>query len=155
MAIWVIKDGQREGPYEEQDIRELIYEGTYGDADAAIRDGQFDWSTLGQILNRQPPPAEPAYLAEEPALSPPDASPELPPAEDLPGPEALADFPPPAEPAPPLQVSVVDFQMPFGSMIVFMLKWMVASIAALFILGAIAAIFWGACIALITVILRH
>jgi hypothetical protein len=45
--------------------------------------------------------------------------------------------------------------MPFGSMIVFMLKWMVASIAALFILGAIAAIFWGACIALITVILRH
>ena len=54
MAIWVIKDGQREGPYEEQDVRELIYEGTYSDTEPAIRDGQFDWTTLGQILRRSP-----------------------------------------------------------------------------------------------------
>ena len=47
MAIWVIKDGQREGPYEEQDVRELLYEGTYAESDPAIRDGHLDWSTLG------------------------------------------------------------------------------------------------------------
>ena len=71
MAIWVIKDRQREGPYEERDVRELVYEGTYTDADPAIRDGQYDWTTLGQVLGRQPPPAQPAPAAPaEPALPP-------------------------------------------------------------------------------------
>jgi hypothetical protein len=35
-------------------------------------------------------------------------------------------------------VKVVDIDMPFGSMVIFMIKWSLASIPAAFILGAIA-----------------
>ena len=89
MAIWVIKEGQREGPYEEQDVRELIYEGTYTDADAAIRDGQFDWSTLGQVLGRQPVPSEPPPAPPPPTVEPPPLllTPEQPPLSAAPEPE--------------------------------------------------------------------
>jgi hypothetical protein len=52
-------------------------------------------------------------------------------------------------------VAVVDFQMPFGSMVVFMVKWVIASIPALLILCAIAAIFWTIFISMIAVMLRH
>lgn len=35
------------------------------------------------------------------------------------------------------RVAVVDIQMPFGSMVVFMVKWALASVPALMLLGAI------------------
>jgi hypothetical protein len=160
MAIWVIKDGQREGPYEEQDVRELIYEGTYSDSDAAIRDGQFDWSTLGQVLGRQPASSEPPPSeASPPALNEP-APPlpiEAPETAQEPEPPPLPAAPPEIPPAPPLPapVVVVDFQMPFGSMVLFMVKWVIASIPALLILFAIAATFWGIFISIVALLLRH
>jgi hypothetical protein len=55
----------------------------------------------------------------------------------------------PATPAPPPtpRVTVVDFDMPFGSMIVFMLKWAIAAIPAMLILvmlgGIATAVFAG------------
>ena len=39
------------------------------------------------------------------------------------------------------EVTVVDVQMPFGSMVMFILKWTLAAIPAMIILGIIAAIF--------------
>jgi len=47
----------------------------------------------------------------------------------------------PAEHAqsPPNRVTVVDFDMPFGSMIVFMLKWALAAVPALLILIMVGA----------------
>ena len=44
-------------------------------------------------------------------------------------------------PAGSTEVTVVDVQMPFGSMVVFILKWTLAAIPAMIILGIIAAIF--------------
>ena len=47
----------------------------------------------------------------------------------------------------PTQVSVVDVNMPFGSMVVFMVKWAIASIPAFLILiglGAVVAALFGA-----------
>jgi hypothetical protein len=157
MAIWVIKDGQREGPYEEQDVRELIYEGTYSDADSAIRDGQFDWSTLGQLLGRLPPASASEASEEEPP--PVDLTPETPPDSTAPEPEP-PPFPPaapelPAAPPRPIPVYVADFQMPFGSMVLFMVKWVIAAIPALLILFAIAAVFWGVFLAMVAVLIRH
>jgi hypothetical protein len=159
MAIWVIKDGQREGPYEEQDVRELIYEGTYADSDAAIRDGQFDWSTLGQILGRPPAPSEAAPSEPSPAEPAPPLpidSPETTAAQE-PQPPPLPAAPPAIPPAPPLPapVVVIDFQMPFGSMVLFMVKWVIASIPALLVLFAIAATFWGVFISIVALLLRH
>lgn len=162
MAIWVIKDGQREGPYEEQDVRELVYEGTYLDSDPAIRDGQFDWSTLGHILGRQPVPAEAsptASSAPEPILPAPPSEPAPPPAEPSPLPvepvPAATQLSPGAAAPGPVQVAVIDFEMPFGSMVVLMVKWVLASIPALIILGAIALFFWTACLAIVTSLVRH
>ena len=156
MAIWVIKDGQREGPYQEQDVRELVYEGTYNDSDPAIRDGQFDWSTLGQVLGRQPSVADIPLPSPEQPATPPALAPEPPPfpvtpsVESPPSPTAETPIPPElpslapqlAPPSRPVQVAVVDFEMPFGSMVILMVKWVLAAIPALFILAAIAAIFW-------------
>ena len=42
--------------------------------------------------------------------------------------------------APTTQVTVVDVNMPFGSMVVFMVKWALASIPAFFILAIPALI---------------
>lgn len=50
-----------------------------------------------------------------------------------------ADPTPPQPPTSPNRVTVVDFDMPFTSMIGFMLKWAIASIPALLILIAIGA----------------
>ena len=161
MAIWVIKDGQREGPYEEDDVRELVYEGTYGDADPAIRDGQFDWTTVGQILGHPMPGFESALSA---LSQPPPA--ELPPEEPLPVATTSAPEPPPvpvvapepvapADSGKPMPVTVVDFQMPFGSMVLFMVKWVIAAIPALLILGIVAAIFWIGCVAFLALLLHH
>jgi mono/diheme cytochrome c family protein len=43
---------------------------------------------------------------------------------------------------PDKEVVIRDVRMPFGSMVVFMLKWAIASIPALVILVAVAAIVW-------------
>lgn len=48
--------------------------------------------------------------------------------------------PSPQDPAP---VRIVDIKMPFGSIVVFMVKWAIASIPALIILAVIAAIVAG------------
>jgi ABC-type sugar transport system permease subunit len=39
------------------------------------------------------------------------------------------------------EVTIVDIQMPFMSMVVFMVKWVIASIPAVIVLGIIFAIF--------------
>ncbi len=39
------------------------------------------------------------------------------------------------------EVTVVDIRMPFGSMVVFMVKWVIASIPALIILAALWMVF--------------
>lgn len=43
----------------------------------------------------------------------------------------------------PNRVTVTDIDMPFGSMIVFMVKWALAAIPALLILGVMAALIGG------------
>src|SRR5438876_618168 len=48
--------------------------------------------------------------------------------------------PPPQEKASPNRVTVVDFDMPFGSMIAFMLKWALAAIPAMVILILIGSV---------------
>lgn len=43
----------------------------------------------------------------------------------------------------PVHVVVTDIQMPFMSMVVFMVKWTIAAIPAFFILGLVASLFFG------------
>jgi hypothetical protein len=46
-------------------------------------------------------------------------------------------------PIVPAQVSVIDFNMPFTSIVRLMLKWAIAAIPALFILTALGVVFAG------------
>ena len=46
----------------------------------------------------------------------------------------------PQEPAP---VRIIDVKMPFGSMVIFMVKWAIAAIPALIILAIIGAMLSG------------
>jgi len=47
----------------------------------------------------------------------------------------------PPPPAPPItRVAVVDVALPFGSMVIVLLKWALAAIPALLILGAIGLV---------------
>lgn len=45
---------------------------------------------------------------------------------------------------PRQEVRVTDIRMPFGSMVLFMVKWAIASIPALVILVVVGAVIWGA-----------
>ena len=47
------------------------------------------------------------------------------------------------------EVRVTDIRMPFGSMVLFMVKWAIASIPALIILVVVGAAFWGTAAALL------
>ena len=40
------------------------------------------------------------------------------------------------------RVSIVDIDIPMGRMVVIILKWMIASIPAIFLMYAVMAIFW-------------
>jgi hypothetical protein len=52
-------------------------------------------------------------------------------------------------------VTVVDFDMPFGSMVTLMVKWVLASIPALLILAALAAIFVTMVFAFLSAAVHH
>jgi len=45
-------------------------------------------------------------------------------------------------------VVVTDIRMPFGSMVIFMVKWAIASIPALLILSLLGLLGWGAVLVL-------
>src|SRR5437016_14654497 len=123
MSYYVFKNGKQEGPYEEVAVRELLEEGTYLENDPALRDGMTEWHPLGEVLGLTSPP--PLPVPTEPTS------------------------PPPSEPivaaAPssiPQLVVVTDISMPFGSMVIFILKWSLAAIPAMLILGTIAMLTW-------------
>jgi hypothetical protein len=48
------------------------------------------------------------------------------------------------------EVRVTDIRMPFGSMVLFMVKWAIASIPAMIILFVLGALLWGFLIGLVT-----
>ncbi len=51
--------------------------------------------------------------------------------------------------SPRQEVRVTDIRMPFGSMVLFMVKWAIASIPALIILVVVGAALWGTAAALL------
>lgn len=68
----------------------------------------------------------------------PACVPQRPVAEEAPTPlEETRTLPRPAAYAATVNARIVDFDMPFGSMILFMVKWALASIPAILLLAAI------------------
>jgi hypothetical protein len=154
MAIWVLKEGRREGPYTDQDVRELVYEGTYTERDSAIRDGQLDWSTVAQILAA--PEAAPAESAQSQPPALPSPLPAAPGGEDAAAPLGIpAQVSLIQDDTRPARVEIVDINVPFGSLVMLMIKLMLAAIPALLILGIIMAAAWAFLLGIIALLLRH
>ncbi|MGY3041017.1 putative RDD family membrane protein YckC [Rhodanobacter sp. TND4EL1] len=61
MEIWIGRDGERHGPYKEEDVREWLRSGQVSSADLAWYEGLADWQPLSVLfpdaVNTTPPPA--------------------------------------------------------------------------------------------------
>lgn len=61
MEIWIGRNGERHGPYKEEDIRQWLRSGKVSREDLAWREGLADWQPLGVLfpdeMPSEPPPA--------------------------------------------------------------------------------------------------
>jgi hypothetical protein len=113
--IYIQRNGKEHGPYNDNEAATYLQNGQLLSNDLARTDAERGWRPLKEVL-AGPVPAKPAQL---PAV-----------------------YAAPAAGGNPMeqQVVVVDVKMPFGSMVVFMIKWMLASIPAIIVLWVILAI---------------
>lgn len=146
MSYYVLKNGQQEGPHDERVVRQLLDAGNFLPSDLAFRDGMSQWWPLGEVLGLQfvPPPLP----GGEPLLAP---APTVAPAMALPSPVKSR----PSKDEQPQSVIVTDINMPFGSMVLFIMKWSLAAIPALLLLGVTLALAWGLFMALVAGIFAH
>ncbi|TAL89091.1 MAG: RDD family protein [Rhodanobacter sp.] len=55
MEIWIGRDGERHGPYKEEDVREWLRSGKVSPADLAWYEGLADWQPLSVLLRDEVP----------------------------------------------------------------------------------------------------
>ena len=60
MEIWIGRDGERHGPYQESDVREWLRSGKVSPADLAWYEGLADWQPLSVLFRDAVPDAAPA-----------------------------------------------------------------------------------------------
>jgi uncharacterized RDD family membrane protein YckC len=60
MEIWIGRDGERHGPYKEDDVREWLRSGKVSPADLAWYEGLADWQPLSVLFRDEVPAATPA-----------------------------------------------------------------------------------------------
>lgn len=75
MEIWIGRDGERHGPYKEEDVRAWLRSGKLSPQDLAWREGLADWQPLSVLypdVSVQAPPSSAAnpYAAPEAPLLP-------------------------------------------------------------------------------------
>ena len=68
MEIWIGRDGERHGPYKEDDVREWLRSGKVSPADLAWYEGLADWQPLSVLFRNDVPSASPA--TENPYAAP-------------------------------------------------------------------------------------
>ena len=49
MEIWIIKDGERSGPYQDFEVRRRINAGEWDESTPAWHEGMKEWGVLGGI----------------------------------------------------------------------------------------------------------
>ncbi|OOG60709.1 transporter [Rhodanobacter sp. B05] len=65
MEIWIGRDGERHGPYKEDDVREWLRSGKVSPADLAWYEGLADWQPLSVLFRNDVPDASPASDAPQ------------------------------------------------------------------------------------------
>ena len=70
MEIWIGRDGERHGPYKEDDVRQWLRSGQVSPADLAWYEGLADWQPLSVLFADEPRRTPPASAPPAP-LAPP------------------------------------------------------------------------------------
>ena len=115
--IYIQRNGKEHGPYNDSEAASYLQNGQLLANDLARTDAERAWRPLREVLAApvpaKPVPSQPAVIHAAPAAG-----------------------------GSPMQqqVVVVDVKMPFGSMVVFMIKWVLASIPAFIVLWVILAL---------------
>ena len=126
MPIYIQRNGQEHGPYREEEARSYLQGGQLLANDLARLESERGWRPLQDVLARAPAvvpsQAQPNYALVTQTGSPSGTGIQ--------------------------SVVVTDIRMPFGSMVGFMIKWVLASIPAVLILWIIM----GAIIGLLSLI---
>ncbi|OOG46338.1 transporter [Rhodanobacter sp. C06] len=68
MEIWIGRDGERHGPYKEEEVRQWLRSGQVKGSDLAWREGLADWQPLSTLFPDVTPDAAPA--ADNPYSAP-------------------------------------------------------------------------------------
>jgi len=120
MPIYIQRNGQEHGPYREEEARSYLQGGQLLANDLARNAAERGWRPLAEVLAGQI-----AAVQAQPQLQP-------------------SVYAVPVQASTPVAVgqpvTVVDIRMPFGSMVVFMIKWALASIPALIIVWILIGI---------------
>ena len=70
MEIWIVKDGERSGPYQDFEVRRRINAGEWDENTPAWHEGMKEWGVLGGIeyfkreFQKEPEPVKPPSLGE-------------------------------------------------------------------------------------------
>ncbi len=68
MEIWIGRDGERHGPYKEEDVRQWLASGQVNGQDLGWYEGLADWQPLSVLLpDVTPPPSAPSAVTPPPA----------------------------------------------------------------------------------------
>ena len=115
MPIYIQRNGQEHGPYRDEEARSYLQGGQLLANDLARSEAERGWRPLQEVLAGR--------AAAVPAQSQPGIY--------------VATQNSSAAAAGSQAVTVVDIRMPFGSMVIFLIKWALASIPAIIILWLI------------------
>jgi len=85
MEIWIGRDGERHGPYKEDDVRAWLRSGQLSRDDLGWREGLADWQPLSVLFPEE-------TRAAPPPFAPPAAAPAAWPSHDMPALEDHAGF---------------------------------------------------------------
>jgi hypothetical protein len=76
--IYILRDGEKIGPFSEEAVRTLLQQGDVEENDLGCRKGDTEWESLSVLLDTPPPPSEePPIAPEEPSPSPAEPPPPI------------------------------------------------------------------------------
>lgn len=138
MNIHLLKQGIPVGPYAESEMSEMLENNEARLSDVAWKEGNQEWTTIGHVMGLEPPPAPQTSTPPLPPVPPPQStdSSSLP----LLSPRLKEYIAANRFAGDTLCVIITGIDIPFISMVRFILKWSLATIMAIIVAMIVLAI---------------
>ncbi|GLQ47292.1 RDD family protein [Dyella lipolytica] len=114
MEVWIGRQGERHGPYQEKQVREWLRSGQLGRDDLGWYDGLADWQPLSVLFPQETPAAAPT-------------------------PSMYAPPPPLQQPASATRIDYAGFWQRFGAWIIDLIILTIPSMIVMYLLGGMEA----------------